>query len=103
MVFIINLISIFFKINEFEPKTHYPEIVLGIGDGSSLNESDLQMTLLPPVLSPISRYHNSSPLNYIDTGDCVYDLASGSRISTAQTLPAESKVPKSVRVALTYK
>ena len=64
--------------NDFEqPKTHYLEIVLGIRGGSPMNESDRLMTTLPPVLLPIGCYHNSSPLNYIDAGACVYDLASG--------------------------
>ena len=53
--------------NYFEPKTHYLEIVLGIGGGSTMNESDLLMK----SLMPIGRYHNSGPLNYIDTGACV--------------------------------
>ena len=34
----------FFKINDFEPKTFYLEIVLGIGGGSPMKESDLLMT-----------------------------------------------------------
>ena len=46
------------------------EIVLGIGGGSPMNESDLLMTSLPLVLPPISRYHNSSSLNYSDAGAC---------------------------------
>ena len=68
-----------------------------------MNESDLLMMSLPPVLPPIGCYHNSSQLNYIDTGDSVYDLASVSRTSTAHALPAEGKVSKSVRIDLTYK
>ena len=66
----------FKKIHDFEPKTHL-EIVLGIGGGSPMNESDLLMTSLPHALPPIGRYHNSSSLNYIDVGTCVYGLASG--------------------------
>ena len=49
-----------------------------------MNESDLLMLSLPPgtpVLQPIGRYYNSSPLNYIDAGTYVYDLASGGNSS----------------------
>ena len=35
--------------NYFGPKTHYLEIVLGRGDCSLINESDLLMMSLPPV------------------------------------------------------
>ena len=66
-----------------------------------MNESDL-MTSLPPVLPPISRYHNSSSLNYSDTGACFMIQQAVSRTSTAHVPYAEGKVPKSVRVALTY-
>ena len=69
-IFIINLISIFLKIIDFEPKTQYFEIVLEIRGSSPMNESDLLMTSLPPVLLPISRYHNSSSLTYSDVGAC---------------------------------
>ena len=37
--------------------------VLRIGGGSPMNDSDLLMTSLPPILPPAGRWHNSSPLN----------------------------------------
>ena len=40
-IFIINLFSIFLKINDFEPKTQYFEVVLGIRGGPPMNESYL--------------------------------------------------------------
>ena len=67
-----------------------------------MNESDFLMTSLPPLLPPICRYHKSSSLNYSDAGACFMIKQVMSRTSTAHVLSAESKVPKSVRVALTY-
>ena len=64
-----------------------------------MNESDLLMTSLPPVLPPISRYHNSSSLNYSDAGPCFMIQQVVPRTYTAHVLSAEGKV----RVTLTYK
>ena len=69
----------------------------GIGSGSPMNESDLLMMSLPPVLLRIGCYHNSSVLNYIDMRACIYDLS-----GSVHALPAEGKVSISMRVALTY-
>ena len=86
--------------NDFKPKTQYFEIVMGIRGGSPMNESDLLMTSLPLVLPP--HYHNSSSLNYSDAGVWFMIQQAVSRTSTAHVLSTEDKVPKSVRVALTY-
>ena len=41
-------------------------------------------------------------MNYSDAGACFMIKQAVSRTSTAHVLPAEGKIPKSVRVALTY-
>ena len=67
-----------------------------------MNESDLLMTSLPPVLPPIGWFHNSSPLNYIDEGVCVYNLASGVYNEYCASTTSRGQSSQIVRVALTY-
>ena len=82
-------------------------LVLVIGGSSPMNESDLLMTSLPPVLLLIGFIYNSCPLNFIIcdwitlTRACVYNLASGGNSSDNLGMshvapPAERTVPKSV-------
>ena len=67
--------------------------MLGIGDGSPMNESGLLMMSLLPVLLSIEIYHNSSPLNYIDVRACVYDLVVVGFYDTFKHLKSSASLP----------
>ena len=68
-----------------------------------MNESDLLMMSLPPLLLLIGRYHNISPLNYIEAEPSfvkveILQINLGGVVSwksTAHVPPAEGTVPKS--------
>ena len=80
-------------------------LMLGIGCGSPMKESNLWMTSRHPVTSDTTaraRNHNSSPLNTLTEDPAFMILQAVSRTSTAHALLAEGRVHKSERVPTSY-